>query len=379
MTIRLHPLTQVRTWQVLFVQDCNLRCSYCSSGFGTYGIQKGLMEPRAWKDFVSLAVHHAPEEAPVRFEFGGGETFLHYDEFLQAIEYLRDKFNVRHVPVEIHVTTNGTLLNPARLRTLAGMGVSLAFSIDGPPDVHDAKRRTVGGMDSHALAIQNWRRYSKLSRKSPEKPACKVHSVITDASRLLHVLEYWLQEGLFIIETAVEWPRDSKRASLARFRKRQKQYLEDLRQWAFQFAEHHGPEEFLSRYQGSLDLFSLWKKMFFQECSQPCGAGEQIMAVDRKGGLYPCELLMMSGQLKIGDAANGIFAESYRTFLEEKNICRVSCKTCVARKCCPGSCMAGVPYQTLQKNFSSGCWFAKELYKIAFRSYKILLQSKHEN
>ena len=225
---------EIARWQVAFVQDCNLRCSYCATQSGRHRNRPTHMNDTVFNQFAAFASACAPKEGSVLFEFGVGETFLHYDLFLRAAMRLRQIETDKNVQVTIQVTTNGTLLTKARLEQLAEMGISLTFSIDGSRDVHDLHRKDSAGGGTHTKAIENWRTYRKMCFDSPLRPACNVHSVVTDATCLNDLIHYWMSEGQQMFSATVQLPNpfDDKETDSS-LRSRQEKFLAELESWAF--------------------------------------------------------------------------------------------------------------------------------------------------
>ena len=114
--VQVHPTTR-----------CNLRCPHCyseSAPAASAALDVGVLE-------VALADARA-----LGYEIlavSGGEPFVYRDlpRLLRA---------ARSLGFHTSVTTNGTLLTPARLEKVGGLIDTLAISIDGPPSLHNTMR-----------------------------------------------------------------------------------------------------------------------------------------------------------------------------------------------------------------------------------------------
>ena len=129
-----------KDFHVVFSQDCNMRCSYCTTGYGRYGrSRKGYMSKDIQKSFIEFALAHVREKDKISFQFGGGETFVYFEEFVDFADAMRVSFNDKKV--NLSVATNGILLDEERLFHLAERGMALTFSLDAPKSAHDRYRR----------------------------------------------------------------------------------------------------------------------------------------------------------------------------------------------------------------------------------------------
>jgi hypothetical protein len=73
------------------------------------------------------------------------------------------------------IQTNGTLLNEEWCRFLAAESFSVGLSLDGPAELHDPNRRTLGGEPTHAQAM---RAYELLRKAGIHTDIlCVVHNV----------------------------------------------------------------------------------------------------------------------------------------------------------------------------------------------------------
>ena len=115
-TLQLHPSAR-----------CNLRCHHCYSSSGpdradalSNELLTDVIDDAAAIGYGALAV-------------SGGEPLMY-----RGLEQLLRRG--RAAGMRTLVTTNGTLATPARLERLAPWLDVLAFSLDGPPEVHNAVR-----------------------------------------------------------------------------------------------------------------------------------------------------------------------------------------------------------------------------------------------
>ena len=119
-------------------------------------------------DAVRSAVSDARALGFEVLSVSGGEPFLY-----RALPELLA--HAKSLGMQTTVTTNGTVLTPARLGRVDGLLDGMAVSVDGPPDLHDELRQSAGAFDRtlaglararergvpfgviHTLTEQSWR------------------------------------------------------------------------------------------------------------------------------------------------------------------------------------------------------------------------------
>lgn len=112
--------------------NCNLRCKMCwfhgEQGIGDRYKSRELDTREVFQLVEALSCHRP------NIYLGGTEPFIRKD-FLSILEHIKKK-NMR-----VSFTTNGTLLEPAKIDKLVKLGVdSVSFSIDGHRQLHDSIR-----------------------------------------------------------------------------------------------------------------------------------------------------------------------------------------------------------------------------------------------
>ena len=125
---------------------CNLACQYC------FYLEKEQLFPEAPLAAMSAGVLESyirqyieSQEAPeVTFAWQGGEpTLMGLDFFRRAVELQQQHANGKRVTNTFQ--TNGILIDDEWAAFLAEQGILVGLSIDGPAELHDARRRDKGG------------------------------------------------------------------------------------------------------------------------------------------------------------------------------------------------------------------------------------------
>ena len=146
------PPPLLRDAKIKLTSRCNLRCIMCK--YWQMESEQTLTSERWRGVFAELAALGCR-----KVHFSGGEVFLRRD-FLDLAEAA-----IGH-GLKVNVTTNGTLIDRARAKRLAAIGVnSVSISLDGPTgDRHDAIRGQRHAFRRSVRTIRRLRAYSDRLR-----------------------------------------------------------------------------------------------------------------------------------------------------------------------------------------------------------------------
>ena len=138
--------------------DCNLRCDYC------FYLKKRSLYPETkthrMSDDVLRAVirsYMATDQPVYQMTWQGGEPTLMGKAFFEKVVACQKQFARKGSRIANSLQTNafritdGLAAHLGRYRFLAGC------SLDGPPEMHDQRRRTVGGKPTHARVLDGIR------------------------------------------------------------------------------------------------------------------------------------------------------------------------------------------------------------------------------
>ncbi|AMW84277.1 anaerobic sulfatase maturase [Pseudomonas yamanorum] len=136
--------------------DCNLDCDYC------FYLEKATlyrekrrhrMEQDVLEAYIRNYIDSHPASAEVAFTWQGGEpTLMGLDFYREAVE-LQARFGAGR-KISNSFQTNGLLIDDHWSQFFAKHDFLIGLSLDGPADIHDEYRVTVGGHPSHALVIR---------------------------------------------------------------------------------------------------------------------------------------------------------------------------------------------------------------------------------
>jgi MoaA/NifB/PqqE/SkfB family radical SAM enzyme len=123
---------------------CNLSCAHC------YSLSSPAAEGALPLEAVFRLIEDAAELGYRAVAFSGGEPLIDP----RLAEQLR---RARALGLGASVTTNGTLLDPARLAALADLVSLFAVSLDGPPWLHNEIRGSPTAFDRLLQGVANLR------------------------------------------------------------------------------------------------------------------------------------------------------------------------------------------------------------------------------
>ena len=152
-------------------QDCNMRCRYCVYSGEHNNIRVHNQSAMPWdtaRKAIDFFLKNPGHQRPYQhIGFYGGEPLMNIALIIRCVEYVRS----RDPNVTFGMSTNGTLLSERIRHFLVAHEFRLLVSLDGPGEVHDQNRITVGGKGSFDTIIRNLR---ALKESAPEYYAKRV-------------------------------------------------------------------------------------------------------------------------------------------------------------------------------------------------------------
>ena len=141
--------------------SCNFRCDYC------FESRTALrMSREAEQALVDFAVKRMSRAEELYITWFGGEPTLCLDTIERMEAALRQYAAERHLSVRPStIITNGYLLDRAMATRLRDSGVEEAqITLDGPAEIHDARRKLANGHGTYHRIIENLRQSVDILR-----------------------------------------------------------------------------------------------------------------------------------------------------------------------------------------------------------------------
>jgi uncharacterized protein len=127
--------------------NCNFRCTYCYQQHPA-----GVMAENIQDAIVAYIENSYPEVKKLHVTWFGGEPLLG----LQVIERLTERFLSWPADYNASIITNGSHLTPKTSQKLLDLKITWGqVTIDGPRDIHNARRPQVGGYPTFDKILTN--------------------------------------------------------------------------------------------------------------------------------------------------------------------------------------------------------------------------------
>lgn len=313
-------------------QICNLACAYCFVDQGKFSYP-GKRAEKLSPDHARRLIEVLPEGLPWVEEFCihfyGGEPLLNLEAMKAAVDAADAAEGDTRFTFAI--TTNGTIVTEEAVSLLKKGHFCVVLSMDGPPEVHDAVRRTVKGEPTHARVMK----FLQLLRMNP--PLSVRGSAVVRKGWTLNQAEKYLnaQDITLIKAQAVRLPLHHP---LMLDKKERTEYVNHLGEIAddvingLQKGKAPRDDRFGHRV---LQVLRGTRRTSF------CGAGQWTFGVAADGTILPCVLLAGREGMVLGhlDEPPEKWVKRGKAWAEA-NGPRTECEHCWALPLCGGGCPA---------------------------------------
>ncbi len=346
-------------------QACNLRCTYCYAGGGSYGGAARVMAPALAARAARFLVETSGDLPRVTLVLFGGEPLLNLAALEAAVTAGEAAAAARGKTLVVSLTTNGTRFTPAALDFLAAHLIGVSVSIDGPPDLHDANRPYSGraGGGSYADVVAG---VARLRERTGRAPAARVTLAPDQWARIPEVFEHLHGLGFLEVGIAPATPVAAEflptpaqdEALYAGFAHLARRFVAEARRGC------------VLPFSNLLDLLA--KLHAGQARGVPCGAGLGYVAMDAQGALFLCHRFAGDDGFRIGDLDAGIDHAKVRTCLAAQAAPRAdACAKCWARSLCAGGCHHEnhLREAVLGLAHGSSCGFIRRWIELGIRTY----------
>ncbi|MCX7658449.1 MAG: thioether cross-link-forming SCIFF peptide maturase, partial [Oscillospiraceae bacterium] len=323
----------VKAMCLLVSQDCNLRCEYCFASTGDFGLGRKLMDLETGKKAIDFLLEKSADRQNLEVDFFGGEPLMNFEVVKGITEYARSKEKEFGKKFRFTITTNGMLLDDAKIDYINKEMSNVVLSIDGRKDVNDRVRARVDGSGSYDRILPA---YKKLVEKRGEKEYY-VRGTFTKynldfADDVFHLYEQGFDQ--ISVEPVV---CDSKMPYAITERDLPKIFSEYER-LAGKIIDGAKDGKRFNFFHFMLDLDQgpcAIKRL------RGCGCGNEYVAVTPDGDIYPCHQFVGMADFKMGNVwEEGLSRGLQKTFKGSNVYTKEKCVSCWAKFYCSGGCAA---------------------------------------
>ncbi len=312
--------TTLTVWLHL-TEACNLRCPYCYVRKSPRRMDEATAR-LAIKRVARIAAEHGYRR--LQLKYAGGEPTLNFEVLKAAHSYASALTAELGLELEAVLLTNGVALTEAMLDFIADEGIRLSVSLDGGPKEHDRLRASQDYEATYERVIANVDKALQrglIPHVSITVTALNLHG-ITDAVR-------------FAIERELPFNLNFYRATGGE-----------------NSGLAPGAEALIAVMEQVLDLLGneldripypltgiLDRTHFDIPHNRVCSAGLHYLAVDTRGGIAPCHMLLGRHSLE-SNAADPLreLQERWGQAFNPPVETLAECQSCLWRFTCAGGC-----------------------------------------
>lgn len=322
--------------------NCNLNCVYCFRN-----IRDGVIDDSNLRCILDYIYKYCQESGVNRISLQpwGGEPLLAYDRILTMFEF----FSSRSIQCNLTFQTNGTKLTPAMAKELRSMGARIGLSIDGLEQTHNLSRPFRGGQDSYKAVMRGLSYLIEAGYQLHEIGTILVLNRF-NVEYLEEIIDYYakiLQFRSIKVNYTVENPNMENSSICITPQEYAAAQLRVLEKVINLRSEGYIINEENVRIKARNILFGTRGDI----CrSSGCQGGFQMIAFDRHGGIYPCDVTDEPA-LRIGNVSDGlslveVIDRASKNHLFFRNTEDQKCHNCPWYSYCRGGCHSARYYTT---------------------------------
>lgn len=149
-----HPHTLKLT--LAYTADCQLNCSYCFQSGRDLRLEHSPHLVQRTLTFIRRLIRNNPDIKEINLGLFGGEPLANVVLADVYIRHIREIANSQGLPFRMSLTTNGLALRQEVIERWIASGLEcIRITLDGPFDVHDARRPGLSGEGSFDRILRN--------------------------------------------------------------------------------------------------------------------------------------------------------------------------------------------------------------------------------
>lgn len=334
--------------------DCNLRCKYCFADKGAYVGERALMSLETGKKAIDFLLNQSGSRRNLELDFFGGEPLMNFDVVKELVRYGREAEKPLNKNIRFTITTNGVLLDEAKIDFINKEMSNVILSVDGRKEVNDEMRQTINGQGSYDVIMDNYLRFVEKREGLYYVRGTFTAKNLDFAEDVKHLVDLGFKN--VSVEPVVTDPsldyalHDSDAETI----KEEYDRLTEL------FLEYEKQGKEFSFFHFNLDLNQgpcVYKRV------AGCGAGTEYVAVSPEGDVYPCHQFVGNEEFKLGNVSDSVFENKLFDRFNRAHIYnKEACQECWAKFYCSGGCHANAYHSNgdVLKPYELGCELEKK-------------------
>ncbi len=311
--------------------DCNLRCEYCFAQTGDFGGERCIMPPETGRRAIDFLIENSANRENIELDFFGGEPLMAWDTVVETVRYARSVEKNHGKKFRFTITTNGLLLDDDKIDFINREMVNVVLSLDGRKDVTDRIRKTLNGKSAYDVIVP---KFQKLVQSRGDKDYyvratfTKYNLDFTDD--VIHLRELGFEQlSAEPVVTDINEPYAITESDLPRV-----------------FSEYDRLcEVMMNREKDKFNFFHFMVDLDQGPCAikrlRGCGCGNDYVAIDPNGNIYPCHQFVGIDDWKMGNLYDGSFDNDIKSIFAATHVySKQGCRDCWAKFFCSGGCNA---------------------------------------
>ncbi len=316
-------------------EDCNLACDYCY--YSTCGGKPGPRINRIRRDILEKFIkeYMAKSKGAASFVWQGGEPLLAGLDFFEEVVELQAKYAPPHTVIGNALQTNGTLIDEKWARFFKTYRFLIGVSVDGPKEIHDARRVTGSGKGSYDRVMRG---IGHLREAGVE---FNILTVVHEGNvhKAKELMAYYMREGFDYVQfiPCMDF-RAQQTDKPGKYLITPEQYGRFLCE-AFDIWYNDGDPKISVRFFDNMLSVYLHREAELCIHRKSC---PKMLVLEQNGDAYPCDFYI-SDPFKLGnvgtDSLDDILGNPlYREFLSLKPNLPDKCVHCPYLRLCHGGC-----------------------------------------
>lgn len=300
---------------VFMTNRCNMKCLYCYEG---YKINTSISYITL--DNIVKFISKKNLDQKNNLVIHGGEPLLEFKKIEYFIESLK-KYNL-YSKFNLHITTNGTLINSKNARYLKDNFHDISISLDGNKYYNDINRVLNNNKGTYTLVINNLEQYfSDYYKNLTARMTINVKNVKGVSSSVTHLADLGFIKISPVVDQFCDWDNEN----LIILRNEFDKIVQIVKE---------------NKIYNGIDVGFI-KDAMYRCKNTKCDGGISTFTINTDGSIYPCIVTNNIPEFCIGNLNENIYInqnklESLLSHNNELNKCCIGCSRydyCDATRC----------------------------------------------